>query len=147
MQSNLLSLFKPQGLPRLLMKIAFTRMSLPQRPAAEPDTARGFFEDTAILSLPERCRIAARRPGTGPPPIYANYLEVGSRGLLGVGAGHLALLAFMPSASPAPRWISCRAVAVAQRCLRIDRGLLQAESKNPGLVGTPCCYKWLWSAR
>jgi DNA-binding IclR family transcriptional regulator len=55
-------------------------------------------EDSVILSVPsgQESVCIEMRPGTF--PIRANYLNVGSRRPLGVGAGSLALLAALPDA-------------------------------------------------
>jgi DNA-binding IclR family transcriptional regulator len=54
------------------------------------------FEDTAMLSVPSGAESICIALQEGTYPIRANYLEVGSRRPLGVGAGSLALLAWMP---------------------------------------------------
>ena len=54
-----------------------------------------LFEDTAILSIPTGAESVCVDLEQGRFPIRANYLEVGSRRPLGVGAGSLALLAWM----------------------------------------------------
>jgi DNA-binding IclR family transcriptional regulator len=54
------------------------------------------FEDTAILSVPRGAESVAVDVQQGSFAIRANYLEVGSRRPLGVGAGSLALLAWLP---------------------------------------------------
>jgi DNA-binding IclR family transcriptional regulator len=54
------------------------------------------FEDTAMLSVPSGAESICVALQEGTYPIRANYLEVGSRRPLGVGAGSLALLAWMP---------------------------------------------------
>jgi DNA-binding IclR family transcriptional regulator len=67
------------------------------RPAARPSLLRlaDAFEDTAILSIPSGAESICVDVEAGRFPIRANYLEVGSRRPLGVGAGSLALLAWM----------------------------------------------------
>ena len=54
------------------------------------------FEDTAMLSVPSGAESICVALQEGTYPIRANYLEVGSRRPLGVGAGSLALFAWMP---------------------------------------------------
>ena len=54
------------------------------------------FEDTAMLSVPSGAEAICVALQEGTYPIRANYLEVGSRRPLGVGAGSLALFAWMP---------------------------------------------------
>ncbi|MGO4325796.1 IclR family transcriptional regulator [Cupriavidus sp. 2TAF22] len=83
------------------------------------------FEDTAILSVPSGCESVCLelRPGTF--PIRANYLDVGSRRPLGVGAGSLALLAALPDAEVEAA-VRCIAPAL-KRYPRIDSALLLRE--------------------
>lgn len=68
------------------------------RAAARPSLIRlaKQFGDTAILSLPAGWESVCGDLCFGDYPIRANYLDVGSRRPLGVGAGSLALLAAMP---------------------------------------------------
>ncbi len=54
------------------------------------------FEDTAILSIPRGAESVCVDVQAGTYAIRANYLEVGSRRPLGIGAGSLALLAWLP---------------------------------------------------
>ena len=54
------------------------------------------FEDTAMLLVPSGAEAICVALQEGTYPIRANYLEVGSRRPLGVGAGSLALFAWMP---------------------------------------------------
>lgn len=70
------------------------------RPLVRPSLIRlaGTYEDTAILSVPSGAESICVDLQYGNFPIRANYLEVGSRRPLGVGAGSLALLAWMPDA-------------------------------------------------
>jgi DNA-binding IclR family transcriptional regulator len=67
------------------------------RPPVRPSLLRlaSLFEDTAILSIPSGAESICVDLEEGRFPIRANYLEVGSRRPLGVGAGSLALLAWM----------------------------------------------------
>ena len=77
-----------------------------------------------------------RRPGAGPLPDPANYLEIGSRRLLGVGAGSLALLAFMPERE---REAALDMVVAQLQCSqtypRIDRHLLQDKISESAACG------------
>ena len=68
------------------------------RPLVRPSLVRlvRAFEDTAILSLPRGAESVCLDVEPGTFAIRANYLEVGSRRPLGVGAGSLALLAWLP---------------------------------------------------
>jgi len=70
------------------------------RPAVRPSLLRlaNTFEDTAILSIPAGAESICVDVEEGRYPIRANYLQVGSRRPLGVGAGSLALLAWMSDA-------------------------------------------------
>ena len=70
------------------------------RPAVRPSLLRlaNTFEDTAILSLPSGAESICVDVEEGRFPIRANYLQIGSRRPLGVGAGSLALLAWMSDA-------------------------------------------------
>src|SRR5262245_21422788 len=67
------------------------------RPTVRPSLLRlaDAFEDTALLSVPSGAESICVDVQEGRFPIRANYLEVGSRRPLGVGAGSLALLAWM----------------------------------------------------
>jgi DNA-binding IclR family transcriptional regulator len=54
------------------------------------------FQDTAILSLPSGLETVCADLQFGAFAIRANYLDIGSRRPLGVGAGSLAILAWLP---------------------------------------------------
>ncbi len=56
------------------------------------------FQDSIVLSMPSGAESLCIDVEEGSYPIRANYLTVGSRRPLGVGAGSLALLAWMPDA-------------------------------------------------
>lgn len=70
------------------------------RPLVRPSLMRltGASEDSVVLSIPSGCESLCIDVEEGSYPIRANYLRVGSRRPLGVGAGSLALLAWMPEA-------------------------------------------------
>ncbi|SPD67120.1 Transcriptional regulator, IclR family (plasmid) [Cupriavidus taiwanensis] len=70
------------------------------RPLVRPALIRlaNAFEDSAILSVPSGCESICTELRLGTFPIRANYLDIGSRRPLGVGAGSLALLAALPDA-------------------------------------------------
>lgn len=53
-------------------------------------------EDTALLSVRSGVEAVCVERQVGSYPIRANYLDIGSRRPLGVGAGSMALLAFLP---------------------------------------------------
>lgn len=53
-------------------------------------------EDTALLSVRSGVEAVCVERQVGSFPIRANYLDIGSRRPLGVGAGSMALLAFLP---------------------------------------------------
>ncbi|MBN9428403.1 MAG: helix-turn-helix domain-containing protein [Burkholderiales bacterium] len=80
------------------------------RPLAQPSLLRlaDRFEDTILLSIPSGSESVCAAFEVGRFPIRANYLGVGGRRLLGVGAGSLALLAALPTAE-------CEAVLPAIR--------------------------------
>lgn len=83
------------------------------------------FEDTAILSVPSGCESLCLDLELGRYPIRANYLEAGSRRLLGVGAGSLALLAWLPPREQAAVLdLVADQLARSGRYPRIDRALL-----------------------
>jgi len=68
------------------------------REAARPSLIRlaAFSEDTALLSVRSGVEAVCLDREAGSFPIRANYLDIGSRRPLGVGAGSLALLAWLP---------------------------------------------------
>ncbi|MBP0636045.1 helix-turn-helix domain-containing protein [Cupriavidus sp. AcVe19-6a] len=70
------------------------------RPLVRPALIRlaNAFEDSAILSVPSGCESVCIELRLGTFPIRANYLDIGSRRPLGIGAGSLALLAALPDA-------------------------------------------------
>jgi DNA-binding IclR family transcriptional regulator len=74
------------------------------------------FEDTAMLSVRSGAESICVALQAGTYPIRANYLEVGSRRPLGVGAGSLALFAWMPD-----REIEALMPVVAARLERYPR--------------------------
>lgn len=89
----------------------------------------GQFEDTAILSVPCGAESLCLDLELGRYPVRANYLETGHRRLLGVGAGSLALLAWLPERE---RDAVLDTVAAqlhrTQAYPLIDRALLQAKA-------------------
>ena len=87
-----------RGGPELQRAGAAALAQCDPRAMARPSLLRlaGAFEDTAILSVPSGTESLCIDLELGRYPIRANYLEVGSRRLLGVGAGSLALLAWLP---------------------------------------------------
>ena len=68
------------------------------RELARPSLVRlaELSEDTALLSVRSGIQSVCIDRHVGPFPIRANYLDIGSRRPLGVGAGSLALLAWLP---------------------------------------------------
>ncbi|QYY28331.1 MULTISPECIES: IclR family transcriptional regulator [Cupriavidus] len=56
------------------------------------------FEDTAVLTEASRGEAVCSDVVTGSFPVHANYVTVGTRRPLGVGAGSLAVLAWLPPA-------------------------------------------------
>jgi DNA-binding IclR family transcriptional regulator len=113
--------------PELLGLGAAALAQFDPRAVVRPSLMRlaGEFEDTAILSVPSGFESLCVDVELGSFPIRANYLEVGSRRPLGVGAGSLALLAWMPERE--------REAAMPQiearlgRHPRINRSLLEAH--------------------
>lgn len=91
------------------------------------------FEDTAILSIPSGAESICVALQEGRFPIRANYLQVGSRRPLGVGAGSLALLAWLED-----REIEALMPLIGEalgRYPRITRGMLERrieESRKKG---------------
>jgi DNA-binding IclR family transcriptional regulator len=77
---------------------AASQRRLDMRPLVRPALIRlaNTFEDTAILSVPSGWESVCLEVRLGSFPIRANYLDIGSRRPLGVGAGSLALLAALP---------------------------------------------------
>lgn len=68
------------------------------RPIARPSLIRlsEQFEDTTLLSMPRGVEAVCVDSQSGNYAIRASYLEPGSRRPLGVGAGSLAMLAWLP---------------------------------------------------
>jgi DNA-binding IclR family transcriptional regulator len=110
------------------------------RAAARPSLLRlaSQFADTALLSIPSGAESLCLDLVLGDYPIRANYLEVGSRRPLGVGAGSLALLAWLPDAErEAVLDVVAEMLQRQQRAPRIDRALLQdraAQARERGYV-------------
>ena len=84
--------------PELMVLGAAALRRFDPRPLARPSLLRlvGQFEDSVVLSIPSGVESLCIDVEEGTYPIRANYLTVGSRRPLGVGAGSLALLAWMP---------------------------------------------------
>ena len=90
---------KRYALGRELMLLgAAVKNRLDLRALARPSLIRlaATFQDTAILSLPSGLETVCADLQFGAFAIRANYLDIGSRRPLGVGAGSLAILAWMP---------------------------------------------------
>jgi DNA-binding IclR family transcriptional regulator len=107
------------------------------RPAVRPSLLRlaNTFEDTVILSLPSGAESICVDVEEGRFPIRANYLQVGSRRPLGVGAGSLALLAWM--SDPEVEAVMPAIAARLDRYPRITTSLLArqvAEARRRGYV-------------
>jgi len=110
--------------PELMVLGAAALRRFDPRPLARPSLMRlvGQFEDSAVLSIPSGIESLCIDVEEGSYPIRANYLRVGSRRPLGVGAGSLALLAWMPQAE---REAALEVLLTQlQRYPRIDAGLL-----------------------
>ena len=86
--------------PELMVLGAAALRRFDPRPLVRPSLMRlvGQFEDSVVLSMPSGIESLCIDVEEGTYPIRANYLRVGSRRPLGVGAGSLALLAWMPEA-------------------------------------------------
>jgi DNA-binding IclR family transcriptional regulator len=90
--------------------------------------------DTVLLSTRDGIEAVCIDREFGSYPIRANYLDVGSRRPLGVGAGSLALLAWLPDAE-VEAVLDQVAPALVARYPRIDRPFIQAciaESRARG---------------
>jgi DNA-binding IclR family transcriptional regulator len=90
--------------------------------------------DTVLLSTRDGTEAVCIDREFGSYPIRANYLDVGSRRPLGVGAGSMALLAWLPDAEVRVV-LEHVAPLVEARYPRIDRALLArtiAESRRRG---------------
>lgn len=85
--------------PELMVLGAAALRRFDPRPLARPSMMRlaGVFQDSVVLSIRSGVESLCIDVEEGTYPIRANYLNVGSRRPLGVGAGSLALLAEMPS--------------------------------------------------
>lgn len=100
------------------------------RPLVRPALLRltGQFEDSVILSIPSGIESLCVDVEEGRYPIRANYLAIGSRRPLGVGAGSLALLAWMPEAE---RQAALAVIAPQlQRYPRITAQLLEDHARE-----------------
>lgn len=84
--------------PELMVLGAAALRRFDPRPLVRPSLMRltAQFEDSVVLSIPSGIESLCIDVEEGSYPIRANYLRVGSRRPLGVGAGSLALLAWMP---------------------------------------------------
>ena len=113
--------------PELLVLGAAALARFDPRPLVRPSLLRltGHFEDSVILSIPSGIESLCVDVEVGRYPIRANYLSIGSRRPLGVGAGSLALLAWMPEAE---RQAALAVIAPQlQRYPRITAKLLEAR--------------------
>jgi DNA-binding IclR family transcriptional regulator len=123
--------------PELFVLGAAALARFDPRPAVRPSLLRlaNTFEDTAILSLPSGAESICVDVQEGRFPIRANYLQVGSRRPLGVGAGSLALLAWMSDEEVEA--VMPAIAARLDRYPRITTGLLArhvAEARRRGYV-------------
>lgn len=84
--------------PEILALAASLGRSYDLRDLARPSLVRlaDFSEDTALLSVRSGVESVCIDRQVGVFPIRANYLDIGSRRPLGVGAGSLALLMAVP---------------------------------------------------
>lgn len=121
--------------PELMVLGAAALRRFDPRPIVRPSLMRlvGEFEDSAVLSIPSGIESLCIDVEEGTYPIRANYLRVGSRRPLGVGAGSLALLAWLPEAE--------REAAIdillgqLQRYPRITAGLLHERIEQARAKG------------
>lgn len=123
--------------PELMVLGAAALQRFDPRPLVRPSVLRltGAFQDSIILSIPSGTESLCIDVEEGSYPIRANYLTVGSRRPLGVGAGSLALLAWMPDAE---REAALEALAgPLARYPRITTALLEeriARARESGYV-------------
>jgi DNA-binding IclR family transcriptional regulator len=80
----------------VLASAARTRDDLRARARASLVRLAAYSEDTVLLSVRQGCEAVCIDRETGGFPIRAGYLDVGSRRPLGVGAGALAVFAWLP---------------------------------------------------
>ncbi len=86
----------------------------------------GLSGDTVLLSTRNGIESVCIDREFGAYPIRANYLDIGSRRPLGVGAGSMALLAWLPD-DEARAVLDQVVPMIATRYSRIDRALLETE--------------------
>jgi len=89
----------------------------------------GLTGDTIILSARRGNESVCIDREFGSYPIRANYLDIGSRRPLGVGAGSMALLAWLPQAEAAAVLAEVAPVIKA-RYPRIEQTFLEAEMRE-----------------
>jgi DNA-binding IclR family transcriptional regulator len=98
--------------------------------------------DTMLLSTRSGIESVCVDREFGSYPIRANYLDLGMRRPLGVGAGSLALLAWLPD-DEVNTVLSLIAPRIAKRYPRISIDLLKTEvACCRGSAGTRCCWTW-----
>lgn len=123
------------------------------RPSVRPSLLRlvGKFEDSVLLSIPMGLESSCIDLEEGSYPIRANYLRIGSRRPLGVGAGSLALLAWLPEdereaafEALTPTWAKYQGISVSllKSCIASahERGyavLLDAVVHRMGGIAVP----------
>jgi DNA-binding IclR family transcriptional regulator len=89
----------------------------------------GLSGDTVILSTRSGVESVCVDREFGAYPIRANYLDIGSRRPLGVGAGSMALLAWLPD-EESKAVLDEIAPGVTARYPRIDRSLIETEIRG-----------------
>ena len=87
------------------------------------------FEDTILLSVPSGHESLCLAMQEGSFPLRANFLSVGGRRLLGVGAGSLALLAWMPE-KEIDAILPRIAAGLAKQYPQISNSLLEASIRD-----------------
>jgi len=80
----------------VLASAARTRDDLRTRARASLVRLAAYCEDTVLLSIRQGCESVCIDRETGSFPIRASHLDVGSRRPLGVGAGAMAVFAWLP---------------------------------------------------
>lgn len=139
--------------PELTLLGAAALKRFDPRPSVRPSLLRlvGQFEDSVVLSIPMGLESSCIDLEEGSYPIRANYLRIGSRRPLGVGAGSLALLAWLPEdereaafEALAPTWAKYQGISVPllKDCVASahERGyavLLDAVVQRMGGIAVP----------
>ena len=123
--------------PEALAMAAAPSLTKDLRDVAQASIVRltEYSKDTVLLSLRSGTEAVVIDRAMGTFPIQANFLHVGDRRPLGVGAGSMALLAFLPE----PDRSTCLDVTLSRidRYPRISRAVLEqhiADARARGYV-------------